>query len=133
MTSTTPSATPDLTRSRTVIVAIAASALQMLMMVPGYNEDGSFQLGEWLVVLAISLVLSVALFLFAVPSGGVTAGIVLGALAVVSVLVFWAGITLPLAAAAAAAGGGGYAATATPLQAQPWCSRWLSWQPWRSS
>ena len=104
MASTTPSATPDLTRSRTVIVAIAASVIQMLMMVPGYNEDGSFQLGEWLVVLAISLVLSVALFLFAVPKGGVTAGIVLGALAVVSVLVFWAGITLPLAAAAAAVG-----------------------------
>jgi hypothetical protein len=55
-------------------------------------------------MLAISLVLSVALFLFAVPKSGVTAGIVLGALAVVSVLVFWAGITLPLAAASATVG-----------------------------
>ena len=102
--SSAPTATLDLTRSRTVMVAIAVSAIQMLMLVPGYSEDGSFQVGEWLVVLAISLVLSVALFLFAVPRGGVIAGIVLGALAVVSVLVFWAGITLPLAAASAAVG-----------------------------
>jgi hypothetical protein len=104
MASVTPSTTPDLTRSRTVMVAIAASVIQMLLMIPGYSEDGSLQFGEWLVMLAISLVLSVALFLFAVPKGGVTAGIVLGALAVVSVLVFWAGITLPLAAASATVG-----------------------------
>jgi hypothetical protein len=104
MASTTPSATPDLTRSRILTVAVAASVVQMLMMIPGYSEDGSFQAGEWLVVLAISLVLSVALFLFVVPRAGVTAGIVLGAVAVVSVLVFWAGITLPLAAAAAVVG-----------------------------
>lgn len=102
MASANPSDTPDLTRSRNVIVAIAASVVQMLMLIPGYSEDESFQFGEWLVVLAISAVLSVGLFLFAVPRGGVTAGIVLGALALVSVLVFWAGITLPLAAAAAA-------------------------------
>jgi hypothetical protein len=102
--SSAPSATPDLTRSRTLMVAIAASAVQMLMMVPGYSEDGSFQLREWLVVLAISLVLGVTLFLFVVPKGGVTVGVVLGALAVASVLVFWAGITLPLAAASAAVG-----------------------------
>jgi len=104
MASTDPSFTPHLTRSGSVMVAIAASVIQMLMMIPGYSEDGSLQLGEWLVVLAISLVLSVALFLLAVPKGGVTVGIVLGALAVASVLIFWAGITLPLAAAAAALG-----------------------------
>jgi hypothetical protein len=85
-------------------VAIASSAIQMLMLVPGYGEDGSFQLGEWLVVLAISLVLSVVLFLFVVPRGRVTAGIVLGALALASLVAFWAGITLPLAAASAAVG-----------------------------
>jgi hypothetical protein len=102
--STAPTATPGLTRSRALMVAIAASVIQLLMLVPGYSEDGSFQVGEWLVVLAISLVVSVALFLFAVPRGGVIAGIVLGALAVASVLVFWAGITLPLAAASAALG-----------------------------
>ena len=98
------SAAPDLTRSRAVIVAIASSAIQMLMLLPGYSEDGSFQLGEWLVVLAISLVLSVVLFLVVVPRGHVTAGIVLGALALASLVAFWAGITLPLAAASAAVG-----------------------------
>jgi len=71
--SSAPSAYPDLTRSRTVLLAVSASVIQMLMIVPGYSEDGSLQLVEWLVVLAISLVLSVALFLFAVPNGGVTA------------------------------------------------------------
>lgn len=98
--SSAPSATPYLTRSRTVMVAIAASAIQMLMLVPGYSEDGSLQVGEWLIVLAISCAISVALFLFVVPKAGVAVGIVLGAIGVVSVLVFWAGITLPLAAAA---------------------------------
>jgi hypothetical protein len=58
------------------------------------------QVGEWLIVLAISCAISLALFLFVVPKAGATVGIVLGAIAVVSVLVFWAGITLPLAAAA---------------------------------
>ena len=104
MATSNPSAIPDLTRSRSVVVASAASVVQMLMMIPDYSEDGSFQFGEWLVVLVISLVLSVALFLFAVPKRGLTAGIVLGVLAVASVVVFWAGITLPLAAAAAAVG-----------------------------
>ena len=97
----------------------------MLMLVPGYSEDGSFQVGERLVVLAISLVLSVALFLFAVPRGGVIARTVLGALAVARVLVFWAGITLPLAAAPGAVGGG-YATTATPPRARSWCTCRLS-------
>ena len=55
-------------------------------------------------MLAISLVLSVVLFLVVVPRGHVTAGIVLGALALASLVAFWAGITLPLAAASAAVG-----------------------------
>jgi hypothetical protein len=102
--SSIPSADPYLTRSRSLMMAIAASVVQMLMLIPGYSEDDSFQLGEWLVVLAISVVLSVALFLFAVPKGGLTAGVVLAVLALVSVLVFWAGITLPLTAAAGGIG-----------------------------
>ena len=104
MASSNRSFTPQLTRSGSVIVASAASVIQMLMMIPGYSEHGSLQLGEWLTVLAISLVLSVALFLLAVPKGGITLGIVLGVLSVASVLIFWAGLTLPLAAAAAALG-----------------------------
>ena len=104
MTAVNSSSVANLTRSRTLAVALAASVLHMLMMIPGYSEDGSLQIGEWLIVLAISAAISIALFLLLVPRAGVTAGIVLGALAVASVLVFWAGITLPLAAAAAAVG-----------------------------
>ena len=104
MTAVSSSSVASLTRSRTLTLALAASVLHMLMMVPGYSEDGSLQIGEWLVVLAISAAISLTLFLFVVPRAGVTAGIVLGALAVASVLVFWAGITLPLAAAAGAVG-----------------------------
>ena len=100
---TNPSDTPDLTRSRSVIVAIAASVVQMLMMIPGYSEDESFQFGEWLVVLAISWRCS-ALRSSCSPFPGVASlrASCWGRLALVSVLVFWAGITLPLAAAAAA-------------------------------
>jgi hypothetical protein len=73
----------------------------MLMMIPGYNEDGSFQTTEWVVILLISLVLAGLLFTFVVPGGGAVTAMVLGAVALVSVLVFWAGLTLPLAAAGA--------------------------------
>jgi hypothetical protein len=85
-------------------VAIAVSVVQMLMMIPGYSEDDSFQFGAWLVVLAVSIVISVAIFLFAVPRAGLAVGLVLGIVGLASVLVFWAGITLPLAAAAAVVG-----------------------------
>ena len=104
MSHISPSSATDLTRSRILTVALSASVLQMLMMIPGYTEDGSLQVGEWLIVLVISAAISVALFLLVVPRAGVVAGIVLGAIAVASVLVFWAGITLPLAAAAAVVG-----------------------------
>jgi hypothetical protein len=72
----------------------------MLMMIPGYSEDDSFQTGEWFTMLAISLAISLALCAFVVPRAGATWGIALGVLALVSVLVFWAGITLPFAVAA---------------------------------
>ena len=39
-------------------------------------------------------------FVFVVPGGGAVTGVVLGAIALVSVLIFWAGVTLPLAVAA---------------------------------
>lgn len=88
-------------RTRYLLIAAAASAAQMLMMIPGYNEDGEFQAGEWLIVLLISLVLSVALFTFVVPKGGAVSALVLAIVGLASLLVFWAGLTLPFAAAAA--------------------------------
>jgi hypothetical protein len=71
----------------------------MLMMIPGYNEDGEFMTGEFLVVLAISFVVGALVFLFVVPGGGAMTAVVLAVVALLSILVFWAGLTLPLAAA----------------------------------
>jgi hypothetical protein len=74
------------------------------MMIPGYSEDGKFLAGAWLTTLGISIVVGVLLFAFVVPRAGAVASLVLGAAALLSVLVFWAGLTLPIAAAAAWAG-----------------------------
>jgi len=95
-----PVATP---RSRYLAIGAAASVAHLLMMIPGYNEDGSFQTTDWLVVLLISLVVAGLLFTFVVPGAGTVTALVLGVVALVSVLVFWAGVTLPVAAAGAVA------------------------------
>jgi hypothetical protein len=93
-----PAAVPA-DRNRLLGIAAAASILHLLMMIPGYNEDGDFDAVPWLVVLVISLVVSVALFLLVVPRSNPVVALVLSVVALVSVLVFWAGLTLPLAAA----------------------------------
>ena len=104
MTAAIPAATPHSSRTRLLPVAAAASLVHLLMMIPGYQDDGAFQTATWLAVLVFSLVVSVALFLFVVPRAGATTGVVLGVVAVLSCVVFWAGVTLPLAAAAGAVG-----------------------------
>ena len=100
---TTASAPMHVPASRTgyLLTGAAASVAHLLMMIPGYREDGSFQTTDWLVVLLISLIVAGLLFTFVVPGGGAVTALVLGIAALVSVLVFWAGITLPLAAAGA--------------------------------
>lgn len=87
-----------------VPLGVAASVAQMLMMIPGYNEDGDFDLGAWTAVLAVSIVVAAIIFSFVVPSGGTVTGVVLGAVALASLVIFWAGLTLPLAAAAGLVG-----------------------------
>jgi len=104
MTTAVPSAAPQMSRMRYLSLAVGASLVQMAMMIPGYSDSGSFQTMEWLTALAISLVVGLLVFAFAVPHGGTTTGIVLGAVALLSTLVFWAGVTLPLAAAAIVVG-----------------------------
>ena len=99
-----PSATPDHVRTRYLPIAAAASLAQAAMMIPGYAEDGSFQTASWFTMVAFSLAVSLPVFAFVVPGGGTTTGLVLGGLAVLSVLAFWASVTLPLAAAAATVG-----------------------------
>jgi hypothetical protein len=91
-------------RTHLLPIAVAASVVQMAMMIPGYNEGGDFQVGPWLSVLAFSLVVGGLVFAFVVPTGRPLLGAVVGGIALASVLVFWAGVTLPLAAAAATMG-----------------------------
>jgi hypothetical protein len=83
-----PAAVPA-DRNRLLGIAAAASILHLLMMIPGYNEDGDFDAVPWLVVLVISLVVSVALFLLVVPRSNPVVALVLSVVA----------LTLPLAAA----------------------------------
>lgn len=104
MTTADLPASPHASRPRYLAIGAAASLAQMLMMIPGYNEDGEFQLGVWLGVLAVSLVVAAVVFVFVVPGGGAVTGVVLGAVSLASVLIFWAGVTLPLAAAAGLVG-----------------------------
>jgi len=99
-----PSGRPIASRLRYLPIAVAASIVHLLMMIPGYSDDGEFQVVEWLSILAFSLVVGLLVFAFVVPGAGAVSGVVLAALALATVVVFWAGLTLPLAAAAALVG-----------------------------
>jgi hypothetical protein len=99
MTTSMPSALPTSSRLRNLSVPVVASVINLLIMIPGYSEDGRFQAGPWFIMLAISLVLGLALFVFVVARAGAATGLVLGAVALLSVIVFWMGLTLPIAAA----------------------------------
>jgi hypothetical protein len=104
MTTADPPTSPLTSRLTYVPVGVAASLVHLLMMIPGYSEDGALQWGAWLGVLAVSAVVAALVFVFVVPGGGAVTGVVLGAVGLASVLIFWAGVTLPLAAAAGLVG-----------------------------
>jgi len=104
MTAAVPSAAPSSSRLRYLSVAVAASVIHLLMMIPGYSEDGKFEAGAWFIVLAISIVVGGLVFAFVVPRAGAVTSLVIGVVALLSVLVFWAGLTLPIAAAAGLTG-----------------------------
>jgi hypothetical protein len=103
MTTADLPSSPLSARLRLVPLGLAASLAHMLMMIPGYSEDG-FEWGAWLGVLAVSVVVAAIVFVFVVPGGGSVTGVVLGAVGLASVVIFWAGVTLPLAAAAGLVG-----------------------------
>jgi hypothetical protein len=96
-----PAANP---RLKYLGVAVAATVVQMAMMIPGYSEDGDFQASEYAITFVVSLVVGILVFLLVVPRGGATTALVLSIVAVASIVVFWAGITLPLAVAGAVTG-----------------------------
>jgi hypothetical protein len=84
-------------------IGIGAAVLQALMMIPGYNQDGEFDTA-WFGMLAVALVLAIGVFALAVPHGGGTTAVVLGVLAVLGCVAFWAMLSFPLAAGAAIVG-----------------------------
>jgi hypothetical protein len=93
-------ATPRSAGLRYLSIGLAASLAHLLMMIPGYSEQGDFETGTWLGVLAVSVLVAAVVFMFVVPGGGAVTAVALGAVALASVVIFWAGLTLPLAAAA---------------------------------
>lgn len=103
---TTIPSTTDGTSSRTryVLIGLAASVVHMLLMIPGYNDNGNWQGRDYLVVFAISVVVAALLFTLVVPEANAVVALVLGILAVLTGVVFWLGITLPIAAAAVLVG-----------------------------
>ena len=90
-------------RVRLLPIGIGAAVVQALMMLPGYNQDDGFD-SAWYGMAAVSLVLAVAVFALAVPHGGGTTAVVLGVLAVLGCIAFWAMLSFPLAAGAAVVG-----------------------------
>ena len=98
MTTSIPSALPGLMHLRYLSVPVAASVIHLLIMTLGYGEDGRFQAGLWFFTLAISLVVGLALFAFVVPRAGAVTSLVIGVVALPSVIVFRAGLTLPIGA-----------------------------------
>lgn len=103
MTTAAPSASRSSTTDRTRLLGLAAAAsiAHAVAMIPGYAAGDGFQVREFAVILAFSLAVSIAVFQLIVPNGGPVTSIVLGAVALVAVVAFWALLTLPLAAAAA--------------------------------
>lgn len=100
--SVSPGAASD--RLRYLPWGLGASVVHAAIMIPGYHEDGKFQTGQWIAMLAISMVMAALVFTLAVPKGGATTGLVLGIVACVAVLVFWAMLSLPLAVGAVLVG-----------------------------
>src|SRR3954452_9201188 len=91
MTTSAASVATPWTRGKYLGIAVAASAAQMVMMIPGYNEDGHFDTTGYLSVFLVSLVVSALVFTFIVPRAGAVAALVLSLVALASVLIFWAG------------------------------------------
>ena len=112
-TRTAPAADPsaratDPSPSRTPLLAVVALGAAAVLNAIGSFGDGAAEhgWGDFLAVLAISVVATAVVFGLVVrtaPRGDASRrALVLGVLAVLSVAVFWAGVTLPLALGAVA-------------------------------
>ena len=83
-----------------VVIGLAASLIHALAMIPGYDEDGDFDLGAWGVMFGVSIVVALIVFLVVVPRTRSRAALVLALLGLLTCAVFWAMISLPLSAGA---------------------------------
>lgn len=83
-------------------MAVGAVVIHMGAMVPGFREDGIFQTTDFVIITAISAVVAAVVFAFPVRMASTGWAMGLAVSALVSVLAFWAGLTLPLAAGAVA-------------------------------
>lgn len=103
MTAALPSPAHGLSdRVHQLPIGIGAAVLQSLIMLPGYSQDGFDS--AWYGMAAVSIALAVAVFTLAVPHGGGTTAVILGVLALLGCVAFWAMLSFPLAAGAAVVG-----------------------------
>lgn len=106
MSADLPAASPSTgSWTRPLPIGLAAWLLHVLIMIQGYNENESgdgFDTVPFLIMAALSLVITLLLFRFVVPGGGAKTALVLAIVAAVAAVVaFWAMFSLPIAAAAA--------------------------------
>ena len=104
MTTSSSARMGNSSRARYLGVGLAASVAHMLLMIPGYSENGGLQVGAYAVAFATSLVATVLVFMLVVPRAGASTALILGVVAIVTFPAFWLGITLPIAAAAVLVG-----------------------------
>ena len=90
-------------RLRYLPIGIAASVLQGLIMIPGYNDDGTWD-NAWFSMLVMSLIVATVVFIFVVPNGGAVSALVLGILSLLGAVAFWAMFSFPIAAGAGVLG-----------------------------
>ncbi len=86
------------------LFALGSFALAAVLTAIGtFGGDDDHDIGEWLFVLAVSLVAAVVVFWLAAPRwrGSERASLVLAVLSAISIVVFWSGLPSVLAGGAA--------------------------------
>jgi hypothetical protein len=92
---------PERFRYRGLGVAVFACLGQVVGVVPALTTPAGFDLATWLFVpVPFAVVSTLLVFLWVLPRVGSRGALVLGLLALASLLVFRLGVTLPLAAGA---------------------------------
>lgn len=99
----TDTAVQNPTRTRALPMAAGGAVIHMLLLAPAYGQDDDFAIVMWVGMAALGTVLTWPVYARVVPGAGARTAAVLGALCALSVVFFWAAVTVPLAGAAALA------------------------------